>query len=73
LPGNPEMLTDLVTNPGETKNFADDPLYKDIKASLKKQLMSDLTRRGLTPLPQDRTIKNIRKKEKVKSKEDIDN
>jgi len=73
LAGNPEMLTDLIANPGETKNFVSEPSYKEIKASLKKQLMSDLTRRGLTPLAQDRTIKNIRKKEKVKSEEEIDN
>ncbi len=67
LPENPEMLTDLTVNPGETKNFSDDPSYVDIKANLKKELMGNLSQRGLTPLPEDRTIQNIRKAEKAKA------
>jgi arylsulfatase A-like enzyme len=67
LPGNPEMLTDLAVNPGETINYSDDPAYHAIKTALKKELMADLSRRGLTPLPQDRTIQHIREIEKAKS------
>lgn len=63
LPGNPEMLTDLQANPGETINYANDPAYKDAKAMLKKELMANLSKRGLTPIAQDRTIKNVRKLE----------
>ena len=65
LPGYPETLTDIVVNPGETINYADDPAYSQIKADLKKNLLDDLTKRGLTPLRQDRTIKKIRKAEKA--------
>ncbi|MCX6327459.1 MAG: sulfatase-like hydrolase/transferase [Bacteroidia bacterium] len=53
LPGYPEMLTDLQTNPGETINYSNNPTYKDIKSGLKNILMDDLTRRGLTPLKQE--------------------
>ncbi|MCX6136433.1 MAG: sulfatase-like hydrolase/transferase [Ignavibacteriales bacterium] len=67
LSGNPEMLTDIAANPGETINYSNDPSYAEIKATLKKELMADLSRRGLTPLPQDRTIQNIRAAEKAKS------
>jgi len=66
LPGNPEILTDLKTNPGETINYALDPACKETKAILKKELMGNLTKRGLTPLAQDRTIENIRKLENEK-------
>jgi choline-sulfatase len=61
LPGNPDMLTDLQINPGETINYSNVSAYADIKSRLKKILMANLTRRGLTPLAQDRTIENIRK------------
>ncbi len=64
LPGNPEILTDIKNNPGETVNYADDASYLQIKTELKKELMANLERRGLAPLAQDRTIKNIRKTEK---------
>jgi len=66
LPGNPEILTDLVTNPGETINYSNDPLYSEVKTILQKELMANLSQRGLTPLPENRTIKNIRKIEKGK-------
>ena len=66
LPGNPEMLVDLVANPTETINYADNPAFADIKAKLKKLLMEDLTSRGQTPLKQDRTIQHIREIEKEK-------
>lgn len=64
LPGYPETLTDLEVNPGETMNFADDPAYAAIKTTLKSELMANLAQRGLTPLPQNRTIENIRALEK---------
>lgn len=64
LPGNPEILTDLKTNPGETINYSDDPAYSKTKTALKKELMANLSKRSLTPLSQDRTIENIRKLEK---------
>jgi choline-sulfatase len=66
LPGNPEILTDLQTNPGETINYANDPACKVQKAKLKKELMANLSKRGLTPLPQNRTIENLRKMENEK-------
>jgi arylsulfatase A-like enzyme len=66
LPGNPEILTDLLTNPGETINYAKDPACKEQKAKLKKELMANLSKRGLTPLPQNRTIENLRKLENEK-------
>lgn len=69
LPGNPEILTDIKTNPGETVNYADDASYRQIKTELKKELMANLESRGLTPLAQDRTIKNIRKTEKERTAE----
>lgn len=68
LPGLPETLTDLKINPGETINYANDPSYADIKAVLKKELMANLSERGLTPLPEDRTINNIRARAKAKAK-----
>lgn len=63
LPGYPETLTDLEGNPGETINYAQNASYAKIKESLKKMLLENLATRGLTPLPQDRTIENIRAKE----------
>ena len=65
LPGHPETLTDLETNPGETTDFAKDPSYAKIKDDLKKELMANLSKRGLTPLPEDRTIKAIRAAEEA--------
>ena len=59
LPGHPEMLTDLEANPGETINYAKNQSYNEIKAFLKKELMTDLSKRGLTPLPENRTIENL--------------
>jgi arylsulfatase A-like enzyme len=67
LPGNPETLTDLETNPGETINFARDPSYARIREVLKTELMANLAGRGLTPLPQDRAIDNVRALETKKS------
>jgi arylsulfatase A-like enzyme len=66
LPGNPEMLVDLISNPGETINYANNSSYLGIKSKLKKLLLDDLTGRGLTPLKQDRTVQNIREIEKSK-------
>jgi len=66
LPDYPELLTDLQVNPGETMNYANDPAYSEIKTTLKKELMLNLDHRGLTPLPEDRTIENIRAMEKSK-------
>lgn len=68
LPGNPEILTDLHTNPGETINYANDPVCKQTKEILKKELMANLSKRGLTPLAQDRTIEQIRKHENEMNK-----
>jgi choline-sulfatase len=68
LPGNPELLTDLQLNPGETKNFAGDIEYSLIKASLKKELMANLEKRGLTPLAKNRTIENLRAIENASKK-----
>jgi choline-sulfatase len=65
LPGYPETLTDIEINPGETKNYCSDIEYTNIKSFLKKELMADLSKRGLTPLPEDRTIQNIRAAEKA--------
>ncbi len=66
LSGNPEMLTDLEANPGETINYANNAVYAEIKSKLKKVLMENLSKRGLTPLKQDRTIQNLRKTEDEK-------
>jgi hypothetical protein len=63
LPGYPETLTDLVENPGETINYAQNASYAKIKKTLRKVLLENLAARGLTPLPQDRTIEHIRAKE----------
>ncbi len=68
LPGYPETLTDLVNNPGETANFASDPSYGKIKSNLKRDLLANLAGRGLTPLPQDRTIEKVRGGENRKLK-----
>jgi len=63
LPGYPEIMTDLQTDPGETVNVSANPAYQAVREDLKKRLMADLSRRGLTPLPQNRTIENIRAQE----------
>ena len=59
LPGHPETLTDLEMNPEETLNFAKNPEYNKLKMHLKNELMTDLSKRGLTPLPTDRQIEYI--------------
>lgn len=61
LPGNPETLTDLSVNPGETLNFAHNAKYASIEKELKAQLMADLSARGLTPLSENRSIEELRK------------
>jgi len=67
LPGHPETLTDLETNPGETISFANNPSYATIRDDLKKELMGNLSKRGLTPLPENRTIKTIRAAEDARN------
>ena len=69
LPGYPETLTDLEVNPGETINYAKDPAYAKIKADLKKKLVEDMAHRGITHIPNNRTIRNLRKIEKEKKGE----
>ena len=59
LPGHPEMLTDLKTNPGETINYAKKSSYSEIKKSLNKELMDNLSKRGLTPLLENEIKENI--------------
>ena len=66
LPGNPEILVDLVANPSETINYVNTPSYANIKSNLKKLLMEDLKSRDLLPLKTDRTIQNLRQIEKEK-------
>lgn len=66
LPGYPEILTDLKTNPGETINYITNPSYSETKSYLKRELMANLTKRGLIPLSENRTIKNLRKWDKEK-------
>lgn len=61
LPGNPEMLTDIKSDPGETVNLAKDPAFEKVKSKLKKILMNDLSRRGLLPLVENRTHSLIKK------------
>ena len=61
LPGNPEMLTDIKNDPGETTNLSNDPSLAKIKADLMKILLDDLTKRGLLPLDQNRTRAFLRK------------
>ncbi len=45
--GNPEMLFDLASDPGETRNLAMAPQYAGVKERLKKALMQRLEARGL--------------------------
>lgn len=59
LPNNPELLTDILVNPGETINYSRDPKYLKILSQLKKSLMTNLSSRGLTPLPTNRTIEEL--------------
>jgi len=61
LPGNPEMLTDIKSDPGETVNLAKDPAFVKIKSKLKKILMDDLSKSGLLPLVENRTHSLIKK------------
>jgi choline-sulfatase len=61
LPENPETLTDIKNDPGETINFANDPDFSKIKAGLKEKLMDNLSKRGLLPLEQNRTRSFLRK------------
>ncbi len=60
LPGNPVFLTDIQTNPGETINYANDIKYNSIRNLLENELMSTLSERGMTPLSEERTIRNLR-------------
>lgn len=60
LPGNPEILTDLQTNLGETKNFVNDAAYNEKKTQLNWELVANLSKRGLTPLPLDRTSADLK-------------
>ena len=69
LPGHPETLTDLAMNPGETVDFSKAPAYGTIKETLRKELLGNLASRGLTPLPEDRTIENVRAGAKRKGNE----
>ena len=59
LPNHPELLTDLKVNPGETINYINDSAYAKILSQLKSDLMANLTKRGLTPLPTNRTIEEL--------------
>lgn len=61
LPGNPETLTDIKNDPGESTNLANDPSFTKIKAGLKEKLMDNLSKRGLLPLEQNRTRSFLRK------------
>jgi choline-sulfatase len=61
MQGNPEMLTDIKSDPGEKTNLVKDPAYAKIKADLKKVLMDNLSKRGLLPLVENRTHKLIKK------------
>ena len=63
LPGNPEMLVDLQTDPGELKNLADVASAKAVKVALKDKLMKNLSSRGLLPLNTNRTLEFIRKRD----------
>jgi len=57
------LLTDLLADPGETISYLDDPGYAEIRDLLTETLMADLKRRGIDPVPEDRTIKNLRARE----------
>ena len=61
LPGNPEMLTDIKSDPGEITNLINDRKYATIKADLKKRLMEHLASRGLLPLADYKTRTFLRK------------
>ena len=63
LPGNPELLTDIKVNPGETINYSGDAAFSKIKAKLKKDLFENLAKRKLLPLKENRSIANLRKME----------
>jgi len=57
IPGNPDMLTDLQTDPLELRNFINDPAYAKVKADIKGKLMTNLKERGLLPLSTDKEVK----------------
>jgi N-sulfoglucosamine sulfohydrolase len=46
-------LYDLKKDPHETQNLAEDPAYAEVKASLEKQLLAELTRTGDPRLVED--------------------
>ncbi len=45
-----ETLMDIVSDPGELTNLADNPKYEEIKNKLKSLLMANLEKRNLLPL-----------------------
>jgi len=61
LPGNPDMLVDLQTDPGELHNLAADPASQKTKDAMKDKLMKNLATRNLLPLATDHTLAYIRK------------
>ena len=61
LPGNPEMLVDLKTDPGELHNLAGDEGSQQIKTAMKDKLMKNLASRNLLPLTTNHTLAYIRK------------
>jgi len=60
LPGNPDMLVDLQTDPGELRNLVNDPASQDIKTAMKDKLMKNLATRNLLPLRTNMTLAHIR-------------
>jgi choline-sulfatase len=61
LPGNPGMLVDLQTDPGELRNLAGEKSSEKIQAKLKEKLAKHLAARNLLPLRTDLTLAHIRK------------
>jgi len=61
LPGNPEMLVDLQTDPGELRNLAGEKSAQEIQAKLKDKLTKHLAARNLLPLKTNITLAHIRK------------
>jgi len=61
LPGNPDMLVDLQTDPGELHNLVNDPASQKTKDAMKDKLMKNLATRNLLPLATDHTLAYIRK------------
>lgn len=64
LKNNPQTLTDILRNPGETINYINDFSYRKIKDKLHNLLINELKQRKLYPLSENRSISEIRKKEK---------